>query len=901
MNKSPPSTVSNCDSTSDGIANSSVGPKDKSGVLGEEEAPNRDLISEDEPVKVALDDYSKELGALFVHGLLNDEGGVEVEKATSHRAVINNNEGENREKEKESTEPLQQQHIDEKEAHEASNNEGNESESHDDDNDDNDEDSEEEDETLYCICQRPESAGWMIACDLCDEWYHGRCVSLTRAQSKRIDIFVCPPCAEKTGRTTTFKSRGNSSTPTKKSSESIGSSSSVVDSVDTEQKNIEVQGVRSTVSEPTVTPPTIDTTAFHSLIGISSNSPAPLSLSDIYKDTDCGICLLDLYDGQSIHELEICQHVFHLNCLNRCVGSRNCRKQCPKCFTQIGKWELSSINQLVLAEKRRSRANRRYGGRDSGAEEWNQCVEPIVNDTLDTAASSPFSSQSVLTETAPIGTRTNDNSEQFEQELPSSAMIPGQATLCSNDNHDGVFGNASPRTNDHKRKKTNDDTPDDFLLPAKKKPKVSEDSVRTSQPEEPTMYHIDGERDLGVAQHISNEDACSVSKHAEAFSQNDVHGHANVIIQNAQRETEESDMESNDANESRDPKFTTTTTTTEPVTSHSFEFKSRSAEQSVQITKDERNEELFEHQHNGEDRKCVTQKKHDPMEMIHNTNGDNVSSHAHHHSIVTNNDGDDIDEALDLELETSGLTTDSLSQHDTSKSQSFDHVPEPASKSQSLSQSLSQSSSQSSTWSNSSSSNQLPTRHKLKQLRRSSQYDDELSDFNFTNHDDSKTGTSSKREWHRNSKQQNGQQEQQQPSSHNTQFQSSPSLSQSSQTSTHSVVTSEAPHDSQPSSQEDFQFHTQKYNTRQPSTKLASRRDTQEGGYGNYFMEEDEDMEENERRRRRSSTDHNNRNGNDENDDDDDNMFELSQPRTVYTSQRSSFVVPIFPQFYSQS
>lgn len=48
---------------------------------------------------------------------------------------------------------------------------------------------------LYCICRMPCSdSDFMIACDMCDEWFHGPCVLLTPAQAGNMLSFQCPQC-----------------------------------------------------------------------------------------------------------------------------------------------------------------------------------------------------------------------------------------------------------------------------------------------------------------------------------------------------------------------------------------------------------------------------------------------------------------------------------------------------------------------------------------------------------------------------------------------------------------------------------------------------------------------------------------------------------------------------------
>ncbi|KAI8817642.1 uncharacterized protein EV422DRAFT_499756, partial [Fimicolochytrium jonesii] len=48
---------------------------------------------------------------------------------------------------------------------------------------------------LYCIC-RTEYDGkqFMIACDRCMEWYHGKCVGIKPASAKKKKTFICAEC-----------------------------------------------------------------------------------------------------------------------------------------------------------------------------------------------------------------------------------------------------------------------------------------------------------------------------------------------------------------------------------------------------------------------------------------------------------------------------------------------------------------------------------------------------------------------------------------------------------------------------------------------------------------------------------------------------------------------------------
>lgn len=46
----------------------------------------------------------------------------------------------------------------------------------------------------YCICNGPDDGTFMIFCDQCEEWYHGKCIGLTKEKSRSINKFVCHLC-----------------------------------------------------------------------------------------------------------------------------------------------------------------------------------------------------------------------------------------------------------------------------------------------------------------------------------------------------------------------------------------------------------------------------------------------------------------------------------------------------------------------------------------------------------------------------------------------------------------------------------------------------------------------------------------------------------------------------------
>ncbi|KAK4509829.1 uncharacterized protein ATC70_007133 [Mucor velutinosus] len=59
---------------------------------------------------------------------------------------------------------------------------------------------------LYCICKRPyDVKEFMIACDKCNEWFHGECIEISEKQSEFIDLYYCANCAKLTGKKTLWK------------------------------------------------------------------------------------------------------------------------------------------------------------------------------------------------------------------------------------------------------------------------------------------------------------------------------------------------------------------------------------------------------------------------------------------------------------------------------------------------------------------------------------------------------------------------------------------------------------------------------------------------------------------------------------------------------------------------
>lgn len=48
---------------------------------------------------------------------------------------------------------------------------------------------------LLCVCQQPYNVDTaMISCDVCEDWYHLRCVGMTQAAAKSMKKYTCPVC-----------------------------------------------------------------------------------------------------------------------------------------------------------------------------------------------------------------------------------------------------------------------------------------------------------------------------------------------------------------------------------------------------------------------------------------------------------------------------------------------------------------------------------------------------------------------------------------------------------------------------------------------------------------------------------------------------------------------------------
>ncbi|XP_054265683.1 death-inducer obliterator 1-like isoform X1 [Macrosteles quadrilineatus] len=61
--------------------------------------------------------------------------------------------------------------------------------------------SEDDPNRLWCICRKPHNNRFMICCDFCEDWFHGKCVGITKAMGEQMEEneteWMCPNCKKK--------------------------------------------------------------------------------------------------------------------------------------------------------------------------------------------------------------------------------------------------------------------------------------------------------------------------------------------------------------------------------------------------------------------------------------------------------------------------------------------------------------------------------------------------------------------------------------------------------------------------------------------------------------------------------------------------------------------------------
>ncbi|KAE8211326.1 hypothetical protein CF327_g4899 [Tilletia walkeri] len=67
----------------------------------------------------------------------------------------------------------------------------------------------DEDEALYCVCKKKDDGSPMVECALCEDWFHLRCVGLSKRAVDRLESYTCPPCSEKIALAKTNSKQGS--------------------------------------------------------------------------------------------------------------------------------------------------------------------------------------------------------------------------------------------------------------------------------------------------------------------------------------------------------------------------------------------------------------------------------------------------------------------------------------------------------------------------------------------------------------------------------------------------------------------------------------------------------------------------------------------------------------------
>ena len=61
----------------------------------------------------------------------------------------------------------------------------------------NEQDEDDDDENLFCaICSEYNyNVEFWIGCDVCEKWFHGKCVKITPTMAESIKQYNCPTCS----------------------------------------------------------------------------------------------------------------------------------------------------------------------------------------------------------------------------------------------------------------------------------------------------------------------------------------------------------------------------------------------------------------------------------------------------------------------------------------------------------------------------------------------------------------------------------------------------------------------------------------------------------------------------------------------------------------------------------
>lgn len=52
-------------------------------------------------------------------------------------------------------------------------------------------------EKKYCVCKQPyKENDFMIACDICEDWFHPKCIGMSKKQAQRVNKYKCVECSQ---------------------------------------------------------------------------------------------------------------------------------------------------------------------------------------------------------------------------------------------------------------------------------------------------------------------------------------------------------------------------------------------------------------------------------------------------------------------------------------------------------------------------------------------------------------------------------------------------------------------------------------------------------------------------------------------------------------------------------
>ena len=104
-----------------------------------------------------------------------------------------------------------------------------------------DADSEDDPHKLWCICQQPHNNRFMICCDNCLDWFHGKCVGITKKMGKEMEEagneWTCPKCKNEVEKEVTEKQNAELKDKLKERETSIASNTKKKQSLTTPKAN----------------------------------------------------------------------------------------------------------------------------------------------------------------------------------------------------------------------------------------------------------------------------------------------------------------------------------------------------------------------------------------------------------------------------------------------------------------------------------------------------------------------------------------------------------------------------------------------------------------------------------------------------------------------------------------